>query len=62
MSLFARITVRRWWMVWLSQLAARPFAGLEQRLLGEEGAVKGESHVVGGVPERSIVEGMTGRK
>ena len=48
-------------MVWLSQLAARLYPGLEQRLPGE-GVAQGEAeHETGGVPDVNI-EGMAGRK
>jgi hypothetical protein len=45
-------------MVWLSQLPARPYAGLAQRLVA--GDAVGEVHVTGEF-ERSR-EGMAGRK
>ena len=63
LAVFARCTVRRWWMVWLpSQLVARLYAGLELRLLGEEGLVGGKAQATGGgMPERRT-EGMIGRK
>jgi hypothetical protein len=49
-------------MVWLpSQLAARLYTGLEQRLLGEEEVAGGEAQATGGVPEWRM-QGMIGRK